>query len=114
MDDCLFCRIVAGEIPAAVLRDDALVLAFRDRDPQAPVHVLVVPKAHHADVGALATADPGSLRALHVAAAEIAAAEGVAGSGWRLVFNTGRDSGQSVAHVHGHLLGGRHLEWPPG
>lgn len=114
MDGCLFCRIVAGEIPAAVVRDDALTLAFRDVNPQAPTHVLVVPKAHHADVGALAAADAEALRALHVAAAEVAAAEGVAGSGWRLVFNTGADAGQSVAHVHGHVLGGRQLEWPPG
>jgi histidine triad (HIT) family protein len=114
MSDCLFCRIVAGEIPADVVRDDALTLAFRDLDPQAPTHVLVIPKAHHADVGALAAADPESLRALHVAAAEVAAAEGVAASGWRLVFNTGPHAGQSVAHAHGHVLGGRQLEWPPG
>jgi histidine triad (HIT) family protein len=114
VDGCLFCRIAAGEIPATVVRDDALTLAFRDVNPQAPVHVLVIPKAHHADVGALAAADPDALAALHRAAAEVAAAEGVAGSGWRLVFNTGADAGQSVAHVHGHLLGGRHLEWPPG
>lgn len=114
MDGCLFCRIVAGEIPVTVVRDDALTLAFRDVGPQAPTHVLVIPKAHHADVGALAAEDPEALRALHVAAAEVAAAEGVAGSGWRLVFNTGADAGQSVPHVHGHVLGGRHLEWPPG
>ena len=114
MADCLFCRIVAGEIPATVVHDDALTVAFRDLDPQAPVHVLVVPRAHHADVGALAAADPESLTAVHRTAAAVAEQEGVAGSGWRLVFNTGADAGQSVAHVHGHVLGGRHLEWPPG
>lgn len=114
MDGCLFCRIVAGDVPATVVHDDALTLAFRDLGPQAPVHVLVVPRAHHADVGALAAADPEALAAVHRTAAAVAEREGVAGSGWRLVFNTGADAGQSVAHVHGHVLGGRQLEWPPG
>ena len=114
MADCLFCAIVAGDIPATVVRDDALTRACRDLNPQAPTHVLVITKAHHADVGALAAADPGALRALHRTAAAVAGDEGVAGSGWRLVFNTGPDAGQSVPHVHGHVLGGRHLEWPPG
>jgi histidine triad (HIT) family protein len=112
--DCLFCAIVAGAIPATVVRDDALALAFRDLNPQAPTHVLVITKAHHADVGALAAADPDGLIALHRTAAAVAESEGVAGPGWRLVFNTGPDAGQSVPHVHGHVLGGRHLEWPPG
>lgn len=114
MADCLFCRIAAGEIPATVVHDDELTLAFRDLNPQAPTHVLVVPKAHHADIGALAVADPAALTALHRTAVAVAAAEGVDGSGWRLVFNTGADAGQSVAHVHGHVLGGRPLQWPPG
>jgi histidine triad (HIT) family protein len=113
-DDCLFCRIGAGEIPATVVREDELTLAFRDLNPQAPTHVLVIPKAHHPDVGSLAAADPAALTALHLTAAAVAAADGVAGSGWRLVFNTGPDAGQSVAHVHGHVLGGRHFGWPPG
>ena len=89
MADCLFCRVVAGEIPATVVREDELTVAFRDVNPQAPTHVLVIPKAHHADVGALAAEDPDALVALHRAAAAVAADEGVAGSGWRLVFNTG-------------------------
>lgn len=114
MPDCLFCKIVAGDIPATVVHDDALTLAFRDLNPQAPTHVLVITKTHHADVGALAAADPEELTALHRTAAAVAADEGVAGSGWRLVFNTGPGAGQSVPHVHGHVLGGRHLEWPPG
>ena len=114
MEGCLFCRIVAGEIPATVVREDELTLAFRDVNPQAPTHVLVIPRAHHPDVGALAAADPQLLTALHTAAAAVAAAEGADGSGWRLVFNTGPDAGQSVPHVHGHVLAGRYLEWPPG
>lgn len=114
VDGCLFCRIVAGEIPATVVRDDALTLAFADVDPQAPTHVLVVTKAHHGDVAALAAADPEALTALHRAAAAVAADAGLTHPGWRLVFNTGPDAGQSVPHVHGHVLGGRRLEWPPG
>jgi len=112
--DCLFCSIVAGELPATVVRDDELTLAFRDLNPQAPTHVLVITKAHHPDVAELAASDPAALTALHRAAAAVAADEGVAESGWRLVFNTGPDAGQSVPHVHGHVLGGRYLEWPPG
>jgi histidine triad (HIT) family protein len=112
--DCLFCSIAAGDIPATVVHDDELTLAFRDVNPQAPTHVLVITKAHHADVGALTAADPDALTALHRTAAAVAAAEGVADSGWRLVFNTGPDAGQSVPHVHGHVLAGRYLEWPPG
>ncbi|MFL6130297.1 MAG: HIT domain-containing protein [Mycobacteriales bacterium] len=111
---CLFCRLVAGEIPATVVRDDELTLAFRDVNPQAPTHVLVVTKAHYPDVAMLAAEHPGALVALHRAAAAVAAAEGVAGPGWRLVFNTGPDAGQSVPHVHGHVLGGRQIGWPPG
>jgi histidine triad (HIT) family protein len=114
MADCLFCQIVAGEVPATVVHDDAHTLAFRDINPQAPTHVLVVPKVHHPDVGSLAAADPEALAAVHRAAAAIAEAEGVADGGWRLVFNTGAGAGQSVFHVHGHLLGGRPMRWPPG
>ena len=114
MADCLFCSIAAGDIPATVVREDSLTLAFRDLNPKAPTHVLVITKAHHADVGALAAADPVALTALHRTASAVAADQGVAESGWRLVFNTGPDAGQSVPHVHGHVLGGRHLEWPPG
>jgi histidine triad (HIT) family protein len=112
--DCLFCQVVAGEIPATVVRDDELTVAFRDINAQAPTHVLVVPRTHYASVGTLAAEDPDALVALHRAAAAVAAAEGVAESGWRLVFNTGQDAGQSVPHVHGHVLGGRQIGWPPG
>jgi histidine triad (HIT) family protein len=113
-DDCLFCGIVAGSVPATVVHDDERVLAFRDINPAAPTHVLVIPKQHHPDIGALAAADPDLLTAVHRAAATVAAAEGVAPDGWRLVFNTGAGAGQTVFHVHGHVLGGRSLGWPPG
>jgi histidine triad (HIT) family protein len=97
-----------------VVRDDELTVAFRDVNPQAPTHVLVITRAHYADVGTLAAEDPDALHAVHRTAAAVAAAEGVADSGWRLVFNTGPDAGQSVPHVHGHVLGGRQIGWPPG
>lgn len=113
-DDCLFCKIVSGEVPATVIRETERTLAFRDINPQAPTHVLVIPRAHHRDVGALAAADPETLIALLRDAAEIAAAEGLAERGYRVVFNTGGEGGQTVFHVHAHLLGGRGMGWPPG
>ncbi len=114
MADCLICRIVAGQVPATIVREDELTLAFRDISPQAPVHVLVVTRAHHPTVAALAADDPDGLVALNRAAAAVAESEGVAGSGWRLVFNNGPDAHQTVPHVHGHVLGGRPMGWPPG
>jgi histidine triad (HIT) family protein len=110
--DCLFCRIVAGDIPADLVREGERVVAFRDINPQAPVHVLVVPREHHTDVAALAAADPAALAELVTVAGEIAVAEGF--DDYRLVFNTGAGAGQSVFHVHGHVLAGRQLAWPPG
>jgi histidine triad (HIT) family protein len=110
--ECLFCRIVAEELPADVVHRDERVVAFRDIDPQSPVHVLVVPVEHHADVGALAAADGGLLADLVRVGSAIAEDE-CAGE-YRLVFNTGRAAHQSVFHVHGHVLGGRSLGWPPG
>jgi histidine triad (HIT) family protein len=112
--DCLFCRIVAREVPSTVVHETERILAFRDINPQAPTHVVVVPKTHHADAESLAEADPELAGALIAAASKIARQEGVAESGYRLVFNTGPDAGQSVHHVHCHLLGGRALAWPPG
>jgi histidine triad (HIT) family protein len=110
--DCLFCRIVRREIPATIVREDEHTLAFRDIDPKAPTHVLVIPKTH---VASLSEApDPATLGRLLLAAAEIAKAEGIETSGYRTVINTGADAGQTVHHVHVHLLGGRHLKWPPG
>jgi histidine triad (HIT) family protein len=111
--DCLFCRIVAGEIPADVVLETEHVLAFRDVAPVAPTHVLVVPREHHADVAALADADPGLLTQVMQAAVGVARQEGLDG-GFRLVANTGDDGGQSVHHLHVHVLGGRGLGWPPG
>lgn len=108
MVDCLFCRLVAGEIPADKVSESDRVIAFRDISPQAPTHVLVVPKQHYADIGELATADPELVGELARTAAAVAAEDGVA-DGWRLLFNTGADAGQTVFHVHGHVLGGRRL-----
>ncbi|WP_184757811.1 histidine triad nucleotide-binding protein [Streptosporangium album] len=112
--DCLFCKIVAGEIPAKIVHETDRTLAFRDVNPQAPTHVLVVPKDHYPDAAALAAADHGLADDVLKAAHAVAEQEGVAGSGYRLVFNTGAEAGQTVFHVHGHVLGGRGLTWPPG
>lgn len=112
MDDCLFCRIVAGEVPAEIVHTSDRVVAFRDVAPQAPTHVLVVPREHHRDAAALAIADPTTSAELVTAAATIAAAEGHAD--YRLVLNTGPGSGQTVFHTHLHVLAGRPLTWPPG
>lgn len=112
MVDCLFCGIVAGDIPAdVVLRTDSVV-AFRDIDPKAPTHILVVPTQHYENVGELSAAEPEVTAAVLRAAAEVARSENL--EGYRLVFNTGAEAGQSVFHVHGHVLGGRSLTWPPG
>jgi len=112
--ECLFCAIVAGEIPATTVLETDRILAFRDISPQAPTHVLVIPKEHHPDAATLAAADPGLLGEVTTAAHRVAAAEGVAETGYRLVFNTGAQAGQAVWHVHTHVLGGRDLTWPPG
>ncbi|MDH5759360.1 MAG: histidine triad nucleotide-binding protein [Gemmatimonadota bacterium] len=111
---CLFCRIASGEIPATVVFEDEHVLAFRDIDPKAPTHILVIPRNH---VTSLATAQAGHgdlLGRILLTAAELARAEGIAENGYRTVLNTGADGGQSVHHLHLHLLGGRAMGWPPG
>ena len=111
-DDCLFCRIVRREIPARIVHESADTLAFADIDPQAPTHVLVIPKAH---VDSLNEAtDAAQVGRLAIVAAEIARAEGLAERGYRTVINTNADAGQTVFHIHLHLLGGRRLAWPPG
>jgi histidine triad (HIT) family protein len=110
----LFCAIVAGEIPATTVLETDRVLAFRDINPQAPTHVLVIPKTHYPDVAALAAADAALLGEVIDAVQQVAVADGVAETGYRVVFNTGADAGQTVLHVHGHLLGGRVFTWPPG
>ena len=112
--DCLFCRMVAGEIPPDVVRETDRTLAFRDINPQAPTHVLIIPRDHYPDMASAGAAGIGLLDEIAREAGEIARAEGIADSGYRMVFNTGPGAWQTIFHVHGHLLGGRGLEWPPG
>ncbi|HEY0718815.1 MAG TPA: histidine triad nucleotide-binding protein [Streptosporangiaceae bacterium] len=114
MADCLFCGIAAGEIPARTVGESSRAVAFRDIDPQAPTHVLVIPREHYPNLASIAAAGDGLLDELATLASQVAADEGTAGSGYRVVFNTGLDAGQTVDHVHAHVLGGRRLEWPPG
>ena len=114
MAECLFCAIVAGEIPATTVLETDRILAFRDINPQAPTHVLVIPKEHYPDVSALAAGDGGLLGEVITGVHRVAETEGVSEGGYRVVFNTGADAGQTVPHVHGHVLGGRSLTWPPG
>lgn len=109
MSDCLFCKIVAGDIPATTVHETETTLAFRDINPQAEVHVLVVPKEHHEDAAALAAADPQLLADVVAASAEVARLEGMAELGYRLVFNTGEHAGRTVFHAHLHVLGGEQL-----
>ncbi|MBB1245853.1 histidine triad nucleotide-binding protein [Streptomyces durbertensis] len=110
--DCLFCKIVAGEVPATVVRQTETTVAFRDINPQAPTHVLVIPKAHYPNAAALAAAEPRLAADLLREAGEVAAQEKV--DAYRTVLNTGSGAGQTVFHVHAHVLAGRGLEWPPG
>lgn len=111
--DCLFCKIVAGEIPATVVHETPTTLAFRDIAPTAPTHVLVVPRTHLPNAAALAAEEPATVADLVNAAAAIAEAEGLGGD-YRLVFNTGSGAGQTVFHAHLHVLGGRPFTWPAG
>jgi histidine triad (HIT) family protein len=105
---------VAGEVPATRVRETDRTLAFRDINPQAPIHVLVIPKAHYGDLAGLAAAGDGLLCEVAGQAHEVAVGEGIAGTGYRVVFNTGSHGGQTVAHAHAHVLGGRAMTWPPG
>ncbi|WP_150242072.1 histidine triad nucleotide-binding protein [Nocardiopsis quinghaiensis] len=113
-DDCLFCKIVKGEVPAEIVRESERTVAFRDINPQAPTHVLIIPREHHPTAAEAAAADTGLIDEIVREAHEVATAEDVADFGYRLVFNTGSGAGQTVFHLHGHLLGGRGLNWPPG
>lgn len=114
MSDCLFCKIVAGEIPSEKVLETDRVLAFRDIQPQAPTHVLVIPKEHVTNAADLTTDHAALLADVFTAANDVAAQEGVAESGYRLVFNVGDDALNSVPHLHLHVVGGRRLGWPPG
>ena len=111
---CLFCKIVAGTIPADLIYEDERLVAFRDIGPQAPVHVLVVPREHIASLEAASERHADVLGALLLAARKIAREQGLSERGYRTVINTGADGGQTVKHLHLHLLGGRAMEWPPG
>lgn len=111
-DNCLFCRIARKEIPVALVRDTPDYVAFRDTNPQAPTHILVVPRKHIPSLNE--ATDAGIVGGLSLMAAEIAKTEGIAESGYRVVINTNSDAGQTVFHIHLHLLGGRSMSWPPG
>ena len=111
-EPCLFCRIVRGEIPAKLVAESPECVAFRDVNPQAPTHVLVIPREHVASLDAATDAE--LLGHMSLMAAQVARDEGIAESGYRTVINTGRDAGQTVHHIHLHLLGGRAMKWPPG
>lgn len=112
--DCLFCKIVAGEIKADIVAESDLAIAFRDVNPQAPTHVLVIPRDHHANVSEVAAAGDVDVAALFRLAHEVAEIDGIVESGYRTVTNTGPDAHQTVFHAHVHVLGGRSMGWPPG
>lgn len=113
MSDCLFCKIVAGDIPATIVDQTATTVAFRDIAPVSPTHVLIIPKQHVADLDEAIAVDPGIAADVIAQCARVAQLEGLAG-GYRVVINTGADGGQEVAHLHAHVLGGRPHSWPPG
>ena len=114
MSDCLICKIVAGDIPADVIHETDSTLAFRDINPQAPTHVLIIPRRHIARINDIGSDDRELVGSLFTTAKAIAAAEGLADDGYRVVMNCNEAAGQSVFHLHLHLLGGRPLSWPPG
>ena len=111
---CIFCKIVAREIPADVLRETERVLAFRDLDPKAPTHILLIPKEHVVSLAGIEDGHADMLADIAQSASHLARTEGIDDSGWRLVTNVGPDAGQAVFHLHFHLLGGRPMQWPPG
>lgn len=112
--NCLFCRVVRGEVPADIVHEDDLVLAFRDINPKAPTHLLLIPRTHIDSAADLAETDAEMLGRLFAVAANLARETGIADRGFRLVSNSGAAAGQSVEHLHFHLLGGRSMSWPPG
>ncbi len=113
-NDCLFCKILAGEIPAELIYESDTAVGFRDINPQAPVHVLVIPRKHIATINDIEDEDRAAIGSLYTAAKEIAAAEGIAEDGYRAVMNCNEGAGQSVFHIHLHVMGGRPMSWPPG
>ncbi len=114
MSGCVFCRIAAKEAPASIVHEDGEIVAFRDAHPQAPVHLLIVPRRHIASLGEADDGDAPLLGRILLVARDLAVREGIDARGWRLVANRGRGAGQSVFHLHFHLLGGRGMGWPPG
>ena len=114
MSECLFCKIVARTIPATLVYEDDMVVAFDDINPQAPTHTLVIPRKHMASIAELQDSDVGLLGRLMLAGSTIAKQKGIADTGYRFVVNAGVHGGQSVFHLHLHVLGGRHMAWPPG
>ena len=114
MENCIFCKIVAGEVPAKKIHEDEEVVAFDDTNPQAPVHALVIPKKHVATLNDLEPADEDLMGRLMMAAVQVARLKGLEGSGYRLVTNCLAEAGQAVFHIHTHVLGGRRMGWPPG
>jgi histidine triad (HIT) family protein len=114
MSDCLFCKIIARQIPGSIVYEDDRLLAFNDINPQAPTHVLIVPKRHIDTLNDLQAGDDGIVGEMVRRAAAIAKERGLDAGGFRTVFNTNRDAGQTVFHIHLHLLGGRGMTWPPG
>ncbi len=114
MGNCLFCKMVAGDIKPDIVYEDDTVLAFRDLNPQAPVHILVIPKKHIATINDMSHEDEVLIGKLYMAATKITNQEGIAESGYRAVINCNREGGQEVFHIHLHILGGRSMTWPPG
>ena len=114
MDDCLFCKIISGDIPSDKVFENESVFAFRDIDPKAPTHILIIPKKHITTLNDLEAEDKELAGDILLTAKELAVSEGIADSGYRTVFNCNKDGGQTVYHIHLHLLGGRQMTWPPG
>lgn len=114
MEDCLFCKIVSGDIPSTKVYEDGKVYAFLDIEPQAPVHIIIVPKEHISSGNEITSDNSAVIAHIFEVAAKLAKEKGFAENGWRIVNNCGKDGGQTVGHLHFHLLAGRNLQWPPG
>jgi histidine triad (HIT) family protein len=114
MSDCIFCKIGAGEIPSDKVFEDDSILAFRDIQPQAPTHIVIIPKRHIETMNDFTEADSGLISDMMLACKRIAAEQGLSENGYRIVINCNSDGGQSVSHIHAHVLGGRRMSWPPG
>ena len=114
MTDCLFCKIIEGDIPSTKVYEDEFVLAFRDIEPQAPQHIIIIPKTHISSANEITAENSAVIGKIYEAASKIAKDLGFSENGYRIVNNCGKDGGQTVGHIHFHLLGGRNLQWPPG